>query len=139
MPDYDTSLTPAAPRVTASLGLPGLEDSFEFDLWLDTGAEVTVVPRSAIDYLEQYRELNYELLRIWGFDAAAPTLKKGYYVEIAVANLEAAFTKVITYDNYDDAVGLLGRDVINHYKTKLRGPAKTWSIKDPTRKRGKKT
>jgi hypothetical protein len=89
-------------------------------LLLDTGADVTLLPRSAVERLglSPLPGQRYELL---AFDGSRSVAR-------AVA-LDLVFLNRVFRGRYlliDDEHGILGRDVLNHAALLLDGPRQSW-------------
>lgn len=94
-------------------------------LQLDTGADVTLVPRWAINLLDipanEFHERN-----AMGFDGI---VSKAQAVDIAVIFFEMRFKgRCIVVDT---DIGVLGRDILNFLTITLNGPALHWLIQSP--------
>jgi len=123
MPRYDGSrYDPAAPVAMVSLRQSGGGTSIgDVSLLIDTGADVTLLPRWAITRLGVAPEqgVGYELI---GFDGTHSTAGA---VELEVLFLNKAFRGrwLLT----DDEHGILGRDVLASVRVTFDGPAQSWS------------
>ena len=89
---------------------------------LDTGADVTLVPRAAVDRLSvtPIADQQYELI---GFD--------GNHSFASVVVLDLIMAGKAFRGRYllsDDAVGIVGRDILNHLHLGFDGPALEWNI-----------
>lgn len=122
MPAYDTSLfDPPAPlaRVLIRNQENGNKVS-DVPMLLDTGADVTLIPQSAIDQLSANINLNesYELM---GFDGS---LSVAQVVEVDLIFLKRVFRGrfLITDQKY----GIIGRDILNHLSLVFDGPHLNW-------------
>jgi len=126
MPSYDALLyDPPAPVAQVSLRNPDKTASVtDLVLLIDTGADVTLLPRSAVDQLgiQAVANVRYELASFDGTRSFAP-----------VAILDMIFLNRVYRGRYllaDTQHGVLGRDVLNHLSLLLDGPAQLWSEKD---------
>lgn len=89
---------------------------------LDTGADVTLVPRVAVDRLgvTPIAGQQYELI---GFD--------GNHSTASVVVLDLILSGKAFRGRYvlaDDTVGIIGRDILNHLTVGFDGPALEWNI-----------
>jgi predicted aspartyl protease len=123
MPGYDaSSFDPPAPVATVTLRGPSGSTSVSgVRLLIDTGADVTLIPRSAITALGIAPETgaSYELI---GFDGSRTAAE--------VVQLEVVFLNKVFRGRYllsDDKDGILGRDVLNILRLLFDGPAQNWS------------
>lgn len=123
MPSYDAShYDPPAPVAQVMLrdlnSGPLLRDVL---LLLDTGADITLLPRIVVERLgvKPLSGQNYELV---GFDGSKSTAQ--------AAELEMIFLNKAYRGRYlltDDDRGVLGRDVLASVVLLLHGPRQEWS------------
>lgn len=123
MPSYDaSSFQPPAPvtRVTLRDGVSGARVS-DVVLLIDTGADVTLLPRAAVEQLgaSVLTDQRYELM---GFDG-----RKSFasVVVLDMIFLQRAFRGQYLLIEADR--GVLGRDVLNHVILRLDGPGQQWT------------
>ena len=127
MPRYDASrYDPPAPVASVGLrpsGGGGLVS--DVPLLIDTGADVTLLPRSAVTRLGVVPQAGsqYELV---GFDG---TRSFADAVELDMLFLNKAFRG--QYLLTDDEHGVLGRDVLASLRMSFDGPAREWSEMKP--------
>ena len=123
MPNYDAShFDPPAPVASVTLRNPhsGATVS-DVQLLLDTGADVTLLPRMAVERLGVPLLVNeqYELM---GFDGSRSFAR---VVMLDVLFLRRAFRG--RYLLTEEERGILGRDILNHVMVLLDGPRQQWS------------
>ena len=123
MPAYDTShFDPPAPLAQVTLRNPERNTELaDVAMLLDSGADVTLVPRSAVQMLgvDIGLEASYELMGFDGNISVAPAVE-----------LDLVFLKRIFRGRFliiDRERGILGRDVLNHTALLFDGPQLTWS------------
>ncbi len=129
MPGYETSLfSPPAPlaRVRLRASVNGA-DVADVPMHIDSGADVTLVPQSAVDLLGSSVDLNqsYELM---SFDGATSSASA---VQVELVFLKRIFRGRFLLIQQD--TGILGRDVLNHLYLLLEGPLLNWSETRPAR------
>jgi hypothetical protein len=123
MPDYEAShFGPPAPVAHVELRNP-LNGSKAADvlLLLDTGADVTLLPRSAVERLgiTPLPDQRYELVGFDGSRSFAPA------VMLDMLFLKRAFRG--RYLLTSEERGILGRDILNLLSLLLDGPRQQWS------------
>jgi predicted aspartyl protease len=123
MPSYDAShFDPPAPVARVTLRNPhnGATVSNVL-LLLDTGADVTLLPRMAVERLGVPLLANqrYELMGFDGSKSFAPV------VMLDTIFLQRAFRG--RYLLIEEERGILGRDILNHVMVLLDGPRQQWS------------
>jgi hypothetical protein len=122
MPCYDASIyDPPAPVAIVSLrASAGGSWVRDVRLLIDTGADITLLPRSGVSRLRVVpQSARYELI---GFDGSRRTSQA---VELDMLFRTMAFRG--RYLLTDDDQGILGRDVLCAVKLLLDGPNQEWS------------
>jgi Aspartyl protease len=122
MPSYDaTRYSPAAPVAPATLRNPlsGVTSS-EVVLLLDTGADITLLPRKTVEELAipLIAGESYELVSFDGSRSFAPA------VTVDMIFLDRIFRG--RYLLIEEERGILGRDILNHVLLLLDGPRQYW-------------
>jgi hypothetical protein len=122
MQDYDAAqYDPPAPVVSVTLRSQTVAaDESTCVLLLDTGADITLLPRRAVEGLRETPivESSYKLVSFDGTQSSA-----------AVATLDLIFLNRRFRGKFaiiNDDRGILGRDVVNHLVLILDGPGKNW-------------
>jgi predicted aspartyl protease len=122
--EYDQKIDPAAPFLPVRLGnLESLPSYGDFRAKVDTGADMTVIPDTAV------KALNLSVtdrLEVSGFDNRPITVDV-YALRIELPNGQRGKLKAFAFD--EDYV-LLGRDAVNHLRLLFDGPALTLEILD---------
>ena len=123
MPSYDASHhDPPAPVASVTLRDPDNPAAVaDHVLLMDTGADVTLLPRAAIERLgvKSAADEHYELAAFDGTKSLA-----------SVAVVDMIFLNRVYRGRYlliDAERGVLGRDVLNHLSLLLDGPGQQWS------------
>ena len=127
MPNYDaSSFDPPAPVARVTLRHPhnGAMVS-DVPLLLDTGADVTLLPRTVVERLgvPLLADQQYELMGFDGSTSFAPV------VMLDMLFLRRAFRGQYLLIEADR--GILGRDILNHVTLLLDGPRQQWSEPAP--------
>ena len=126
MPSYDAlHYDPPAPIAQVTLRIAGGATVSGVFLLIDTGADTTLLPRSAIAGLGITPDpaLAYELI---GFDGNRSTTQA---VDLDMIFLQKAFRG--RYLLIDSDRGILGRDVLASAILLFNGPAQEWSQQIP--------
>ena len=125
MPQYDsTRYDPPAPLATVALrNMHGGATVSDVILLVDTGADVTLLPRTAVGLLGVLptARATFDLI---GFDG---TRSKAVAVDLDMMFLGRAYRG--TYLVIESEHGVLGRDVLASVALVLDGPAQQWSQK----------
>ena len=126
MPSYDAlNYDPPAPIAQVSLRAANGATVDNVHLLLDTGADTTLLPRSAIARLGINPDpaLAYDLI---GFDGTRSSTQA---VDLDMIFLQKAFRG--RYLLTDSDPGILGRDVLASVALLFNGPAQEWSQQTP--------
>lgn len=122
MPGYDAShFSPPAPVAQATLRNPLSGVTIpDVVLLVDTGADVTLLPRKAVERLgiPLIAGQGYQLTGFDGSKSFAP-----------VVTLDLIFLKRIFRGQYlliEQERGILGRDILNHVALLVDGPRQQW-------------
>jgi len=122
MPKYDaTHYSPPAPVARVILRSDDGVSVPDVMLLIDTGADITLLPRAAVTRLGISLEnaSQYELV---GFDGHRSTTQA---IDLDMIFLQKAFRG--RYLLIDEDRGILGRDVLSSVSILLSGPAEEWS------------
>jgi Aspartyl protease len=121
MPAYDDRLfAPPAPVALVVVRHPDREQTIEdVPMLIDSGADATLLPRSAAASLGL--EGTGDRYQLVGFDG---TVSESEAVLASLALLRWNFRG--RYLLTDADVGVIGRDILNHLRLFLDGPASQW-------------
>jgi len=127
MQGYDSVLfSPPAPLARVTLRDPVSGATvLDVPMLLDTGADVTLIPKSTVDQLgvAHSSEEEYELM---GFDGSRSSAQ---VVRVDLVLLKKTFKGRFLL--VDQEWGLLGRDVLNHLPLLFDGPRLQWGEQRP--------
>jgi len=120
MTSYDESFNPPAP--IAKIALRNVETGErvkDVSVFLDTGADISLLPTSAIGKLQI--EPSGEKVNLLGFDDSQ-SRSEIYHLQVIFLG------KRITgdYCAIDDEIGILGRDVLNEFSVTFDGKNLEW-------------
>ncbi len=121
MPAYDDRLfSPPAPVVRAELRNPQTgKIQSKVPMLIDSGADVTLLPKSAVDSLEMERsDRNYELISFDGTKSVSEAVRADLLLPGRAFRGQFLLIR--------QEVGILGRDVLNHICMRLDGPGLQW-------------
>jgi hypothetical protein len=125
MPAYDaTHFNPPAPLAQVTLRNPSTGITADVVLLVDSGADVTLLPRQAVE------GLGINLVTGRGYEIAGFDGNKTF---VPAVNLDL-FLKRLFKGQYlviDEDRGILGRDVLNHIALLLDGPGLRWDEHTP--------
>lgn len=129
MPTYDAeSFAPPAPVARVTLRSPDhTAEVHDVPVLLDTGADVSLVPRTAAERLVLPDQAvgRFQLL---GFDGRSSTAE--------AFDLEMIFEGRVFRGRFlvvDEEHGILGRNILNSLSISYDGPRLTWDLRRPPR------
>ena len=118
---YDSRYHPPAPVLPVQISRPSDAVSLTVQGFLDTGADMTVIPNSAV------RDLHLQPVSITlsrGFRGSV-TESTVFSASISLVSEEAEAVRVLSWD---EDYALVGRDLINGWRVVLDGPARSLSL-----------
>lgn len=122
MPNYDARERPPAPIVSLVVTNSESGTSIVLRGKLDTGASISVLPKSALESLELYPKGETAII---GYDGAR-TVRETYYADMEIESVRLASVRLVTTSR-DEM--LLGRDVLNQFLIVLDGKALTFEMR----------
>jgi len=127
MPAYDDSrFDPPAPVARVSIQHPDHEQTMaDVPMLIDSGADATLLPQSVIESLGILG--TGERYQLEAFDG---TISESEVVRANLVFMSRRFRG--RYLLIDAEVGVLGRDILNHTRLLLDGPALSWQERPST-------
>ena len=122
MTKFDLAYDPPAPIAEIALKTVSIGERLRgVKMLLDTGSDITLLPKASLGAMgiEPFENKKYELV---GFD--------GRIIESGIFHLQVIFLGKRFTGNYcavDDAVGILGRDILNQIAVLYDGPNLAWN------------
>jgi hypothetical protein len=122
MTKYSNSYHPAAPVAEIIIRSVNSETpSMKVSMLVDTGSDVTLIPRSACHEIGiKVEDRSLELI---GFDGSK---SKAFYVFLDLIFLNKLFRGDFLV--YDETEGIIGRDLLNEFKIVFDGPRLDWKM-----------
>ena len=118
---YDSRYHPPAPVLPVQISRPFDAASVTVQGFLDTGADMSVIPNSAV------RDLRLQPVSV--------TLSRGFHGSVNESTVFSASLSLVPEDAkavrvlcWNEDYALVGRDLINGWKVVLDGPARSWSL-----------
>ena len=123
--EYDSTLfDPPAPAVDVEISTPGGDaERTAIRMLVDSGADMTCLPKSLVETLKSLRSGSIEVL---GY-SRRPRIRRTIYIDFRVAGKRIEGVEVLPIES---DYGLLGRDIINKFELRLDGPGLSLSILD---------
>jgi hypothetical protein len=124
MPAYDSDrFSPAAAVATVSvrsLDSGAVVDAV--DMVLDSGADISALPNAVVETLGLvFTDTSYEIM---AYDNSLRTCRS---VQAEVVFMRGKFKGQFVV--VDQEVGILGRNILNHFVVTLDGPRLTWDVR----------
>lgn len=121
---YDAQYDPAAPVLTATLsGVVRQRPQVRFSALIDTGADMTAIPHTAVKRLRLYAVGQIE---VEGIHAQVETVDI-YTVRLSIANLPVREIEVVPTEQ---PFVILGRDWLAPYYLLLNGPENSFQLSE---------
>lgn len=122
---FDPSFNPPAPIGSVLIrDIATGKRSAGMQVMLDTGSDITLLPSTVVDDMDLGNFLRGDL-ELEGFDGSTSVYRA---VSAQIIFLGKRISG--TFGLIDNQVGILGRDVLNHFALLLDGPSLTWDKVD---------
>lgn len=135
MPEYSSEYVPPAPtskillstNIAEFTGL-GNDVSIEVTMLMDTGADISFIPKSIIEDLENQleSELPYDQQLVLDFHKGQHTIKV-YKLRLLSQDNEISYDEEFDFLEIDHNEGILGREILNRHAFFLDGPNLSWT------------
>jgi hypothetical protein len=123
--DYNRNYFPAAPFVEVSfITVAESRRAGPLPAFVDSGADGTIVPIAVLNSISAPPTVEMLMSSQWG--ESRPVLM--YLVDVQIGDITLPGMEVVGDDLSDEVV--LGRDVLNHLRVLLDGPAQTVTISE---------
>jgi hypothetical protein len=120
MPAYDLNFRPPAPVALVTLHVPSSGTTIaNVPMLLDTGADVSLVPRAVIADARDSSESQYELEAFDGMKTTAPS------VHLEMQFLAKLFRGLFLI--VDSDYNIIGRNILNNVSLRFDGPSRKWT------------
>ena len=120
---YSRRFDPSAPVLTISLGVPFSPEKVQVETLIDSGSDMTVMPKRIVEQL-QLRRADY--VTVSGLELETREIP----VYAATVNIEGVFGPTIQgVIASEKDYGLLGRDVLNSLVVILDGPNRQLEVR----------
>lgn len=121
MTKYSETYNPSAPIANITLRNPeSLESVHNVSMLLDTGSDITLVPRSFCVQIGAAASKS-RFLELEAFDQSKSI---AFYVRLDLIFLNKIFRG--NFLVYDQTEGIIGRDILNKFSILFRGPTHEW-------------
>ncbi|MEK7439627.1 MAG: retroviral-like aspartic protease family protein [Chloroflexota bacterium] len=114
---YDDAYTPPAPSCTVTLIAPSSKQRFTVNVFIDTGADASIIPLHYLQEIGARRVSETGLRSQWG-ERRRVFL---YLVDMQIADVTLNGLYVVADEIGDECI--LGRDALNQLRLLLDGPA----------------
>jgi predicted aspartyl protease len=120
---YSAAFVPPAPVLALRVGAPGRETTLAVLALVDTGADLSVLPRELVGTLGLPQVSTTRIQGVTGVAESTP---------VHAATLELAGTSRLVEVVAWGHEAILGRDVLRRYVLELDGPRETLTLRTPT-------
>jgi len=134
--EYDEDCIPPAPKceILVSTNIAriikvGDEKSSMVKMLVDTGAEISAIPKKTVNELEKSLKiiLPYDMIKAKGYDKVI-SIARRYNIKVRIKSGEHTFIHDIYAIEVDEEEGILGRDILNCYFITFKGPELIFTI-----------
>lgn len=120
MTKYSDTHSPPAPTINIRLRNPDTLESTSVPMLLDTGSDLTLVPRLFCDLIG-VKASKTEFLELESFNRETSI---AYYIRLDLTFLSKQFRG--NFLVYDQPEGIIGRDILNEFSLVFDGPNLEW-------------
>ena len=120
MPAYDPNFRPPAPVALVTLHLSTSGTSVaNVPMLLDTGADISLIPRAVISAVDIISDRSYELESFDGTKTISPSIQ--LEMQFLGKSFRGQFLVI------DSDYGIIGRNILNKLSLRLNGPSQVWT------------
>ncbi len=135
-PYYQFSNGRSGPAFNVAISKPGHEGRMMVLALIDSGADITALPKENIEELEQFLEEELTMSTVQMIDSEGQVIELKTYNILVILENEFPYLEdgMLPWDkrSFGDEDMWVGRDIQRKLKITLNGPNQTFTIEDPS-------